>query len=332
MLVDKNGDKLNLKEGNKTVIYLDGENMFFRAYHIAIAQNMSFKHIMLNMAYHIKTTLPNHFSFAIFDGENNKDSRLKLYPEYKANREQKTDEEKETIAQLKGEMKDIMNLLGFTVYESNGIEADDVIGILSLRSISKNFNVIAVSNDKDYKQLCQYSPYINIYQHNKSEIEITNSLNFEKKYNIPIDKYVDYLSLTGDSVDNIKGVEKVGPKTAEKWVNEIGNIEDIKNNIQKLKDGKVKDNLQYAIDNGILDLNKKLISFHFHEEDKVNLKKEDILPNNISVQKLDEFCIDNNLNEFRNKFIEPLIRFGQYSRSELLQNKIKNKPKNSFKP
>lgn len=334
MIYDKNNDTLNLNPNQKTVLYLDANNLIFRAFYASEASKVNPIHIILNMAYSIKTNMPNDFSFAIFDGEKNKESRLEIYPEYKSNRAERTEEEKEKLSFLKEKLLEVFDILGYTVYHSKRIEADDVIGILSRRSIDKNFNVIAYSSDKDYKQLCQYGRFLNIVQMTQSKgegniLEITNADNFSKKYNYPITSVVDYLSLIGDDSDGVKGVNKVGPKTAEKWLMEFGSIDGIKNNLDKIKDGNVKTNLIEAIQSGLLDLNKKLIGFHYHEENTIDIKKEDIKSNKIDIPKLDEFCIQYNLNQFREKYIEPLIQMKEYNRKEDLQNLLKEKQNKS---
>lgn len=337
-IVDKNNDAICLNPNNKTVLYVDANNMCFRAYYAAEAMKLNPVHVLLNMAYSSVSFLPNEYAFAIFDGENNKDSRLAIYPEYKANREEKSEEEKQSIDNFIKKAHKVFKVLGYITYVSNGIEADDVVGILAKRSAGKNWNVIAMSSDKDYKQLCQYSPYINIYQSSQNKqsdntngknFEITNQNNFEQKFNIPLTMMVDYLSLTGDSIDGVKGVDKVGPKTAQKWLNEIGNIETIKQNLDKIKDGAVKNNLVEAINNGLLDRNIQLIQFHFHKENQVIIPREEIKKSQIDVEELDEFCINNNMKQFREKYIEPLIQSNQYTRPQVLQTMLKIKLENN---
>ena len=318
-------EDFSLQKNKSTILYVDSNNLFFRAYHSASSVNGNPLHFLLNMAYSLKSGLPNQYAFAVFDGENNRQSRLEIFPEYKANREKLKDKNGEEIdvTLLVENAKKIFEVLGFNVYSSNGIEGDDVIGILARKSAEKGLNVIAVSSDKDYRQLCQYSEFLNIY--NSQSKSVINQKNFLEKTEIPFDKYVDYLSLTGDSSDGIDGVAKVGEKTAKKWILEVGCIEDIKNNLDKIKNGKTKDNLVEAINNGLLDRNKKLISFHFDKEDTINIDKNKIIKSEINVEKLDEFCIIHNMRQFREKYIEPLIEMKQYFRNKELQNLLQKK-------
>lgn len=322
-------DNLSLNKEAKTVIYLDVNNMFFRAYHSAEVTNGNPIHYFLNMVYSLRMSIEHSFAFAIFDGENSRKSRTDIYPEYKANREKLKDKNGDEVDLNKmfKMCEEILENLGFNIYSSNGIESDDVIGILARKSINKGLNVIAVSSDKDYKQLCQYSPYINIY--NTQHKIITNQKNFIEKNELEPISYVDYLALVGDSSDGIKGVNKVGDKTAKKWLNEFKTINGIKNNLNKIKDGVVKNNLIEALNNGIIDRNIKLISFHFDKEELININKKSIFKSQVNIEKLDEFCIRHNMRQFREKYIDPLIDLKQYTRKpelyEILNNKISNK-------
>jgi DNA-directed DNA polymerase len=318
-------EDFSLQKNKSTILYVDANNLFFRAYHSASSVNGNPLHFLLNMAYSLKSGLPNQYAFAVFDGDNNRQSRLEIFPEYKANREKLKDKNGEEIdvTHLVENAKKIFEVLGFNVYSSNGIEGDDVIGILARKSAEKGLNVIAVSSDKDYRQLCQYSEFLNIY--NSQSKSVINQKNFLEKTEIPFDKYVDYLSLTGDSSDGIDGVSKVGEKTAKKWILEVGGIEDIKNNLDKIKNSKTKDNLVEAINNGLLDRNKKLISFHFDKEDTINIDKNKIIKSEINIEKLDEFCITHNMRQFREKYIESLIEMNQYFRNNKLKKLLREK-------
>lgn len=318
-------EDFSLQKNKSTILYVDANNLFFRAYHSASSVNGNPLHFLLNMAYSLKSGLPNQYAFAVFDGDNNRQSRLEIFPEYKANREKLKDKNGEEIdvTHLVENAKKIFEVLGFNVYSSNGIEGDDVIGILARKSAEKGLNVIAVSSDKDYRQLCQYSEFLNIY--NSQSKSVINQKNFLEKTEIPFDKYVDYLSLTGDLSDGIDGVSKVGEKTAKKWILEVGGIEDIKNNLDKIKNSKTKDNLVEDINNGLLDRNKKLISFHFDKEDTINIDKNKIIKSEINIEKLDEFCITHNMRQFREKYIEPLIEMNQYFRNNKLKKLLREK-------
>lgn len=337
---NESNNQFCFNKNQKNVLYIDANNMIFRAFHAAKATNNNPIHILTNMIYSLKSKIPHDYAFAIFDGKNNRDSRLEIYPEYKSNRDNKDDSVKNEIKNLKERIYQTFEVLGCVTYESNGIEADDVIGILSLRSAKKGWNVIAVSSDKDYNQLCQYSPYINIYRPSYSykkvednsnkknkianDFTITNQKNFAK-FGIPITAVVDFLSLTGDKSDGIEGVNKVGEKIAMHYLKEFNSIEGIMKNIDSIKGSKTKANIIEAYESRLLERNQKLISFHFHKDYLVNIPKEKIKPADIHIEELDKFCIENNLKQFSSKYIQPLIDMKEYVRSPELTELLKNK-------
>lgn len=337
---NESNNQFCFNKNQKNVLYIDANNMIFRAFHAAKATNNNPIHILTNMIYSLKSKIPHDYAFAIFDGKNNRDSRLEIYPEYKSNRDNKDDSVKNEIKNLKERIYQTFEVLGCVTYESNGIEADDVIGILSLRSAKKGWNVIAVSSDKDYNQLCQYSPYINIYRplysykkvednsnkKNKiaNDFTITNQKNFAK-FGIPITAVVDFLSLTGDKSDGIEGVNKVGEKIAMHYLKEFNSIEGIMKNIDSIKGSKTKANIIEAYESRLLERNQKLISFHFHKDYLVNIPKEKIKPADIHIEELDKFCIENNLKQFSSKYIQPLMDMKEYVRSPELTALLKSK-------
>lgn len=223
-LIQDNDSKFNLNPAKKTVVYIDFNNLFHRIYHAANASNNNPVNLMLNSLYALKTNMTHNYMFAIADGKTSSASRLAVYPEYKATRPEKTDEERDEMNFLKQASQDLCHILGITFYETSHIEADDVIGILSKKSCARGWNVIAVSSDKDYKQLCDL-PNFNLY--NGMKYMVTNHLNMEEQERLSAKQYLDYLTLIGDKADNIKGVYKVGDVTAKKWLNEFGSLTNI---------------------------------------------------------------------------------------------------------
>lgn len=128
-------------------------------------------------------------------------------------------------------IKDILNAFGIKVLEEKGIEADDTIGTIALRAKAKGFEVIIFSEDKDFLQL--------------EEVKVFNPRSFDfmtakKKLGIPAGYVPDFLALTGDKIDNVPGVPGIGPKTAERLVNQFGKIKDLYENIEKLDNEKLK--------------------------------------------------------------------------------------------
>lgn len=351
-LIQDNDSEFDLDPNKKTVLYIDLNNLFMRAYSVSKAQDLNPIHLILNSLYALKSNIDHHFAFAIGDSSTSRDSRLEIYPEYKGTREKKTPEEELEVQKLKEITVEIMEILGICYHEAQYIEADDVIGILSKKSINQGWNVIAVTSDKDYKQLCNMDNF-NLY--NSMKRCVTTKHNMVKENELTAEQFLDYLILTGDSSDNIKGVYKVGDKTAKKWLTEFGSLDNIiqslvregllnksdyitprrldkMNDIElmqidfqldqplletdlKLKNGVTKTNLIEAVKSGQIELNYKLIEFQYQHEGKAIIPREKIVKPHIDAERLLEFCNRYNLNNFKSKFFPDETPFPQYSRN-----------------
>ncbi len=317
----------NVNPEKKNVIFIDANNMLKRCYHAAmpkdgngeiIQSRMSSPYsFMLNTAYAIRREdyfFKNHFGFAVMDSPTSKNSRLEIYPEYKATRESRTDEEKE----IQNEMFKVFEILGYPVIEIDNIEADDVIGALGIRSAALGHNVIVVTSDKDYFQMLEYSPYINIYRQQSKDV--VNQNNFNLKFDFDVKYFVDYLSLIGDNVDNINGIEGLKDKRATLLINEFGGINEIIANVNedtKVKGvpDKVMASLKNAIENKHLELNKKLIQFQYDAKFDIPDNKKRMKP--IDYNALYDYCKKHNLNEFYQKNISYLYNSRQPEYSHL---------------
>ena len=305
--------RFSIDKNAQTVIYVDANNLLHRAFHAAAASAKKennpnipglAKSFLMYMAYGIKQQFKNTYCFAIFDGQTSLESRLSFYPEYKANRKNQESEHKEHEIEFCQYVEEIFQKLGYNTYTSEHIEADDTIGILAVTSANKGWNVICVSSDKDYRQLCQYSPNINIYSSQSDKVY--NQKNFVEQCQTEPSYYVDYLAMLGDTVDNIPGVMKVGEKTAVKLITEYGSIDDIYVGLQNAKDSVVKRNFIAAYEDGTLSRNEKLIRFHFDNDvfiDKKNLRKSQLSFSDIN--SLNEFCKEHHLDSFREKYLRP---------------------------
>ncbi len=154
--------------------------------------------------------------------------REKVYKEYKAGRPSMPDPLKLQIPVI----KEILKLMGIPIVEMEGYEADDLIAVLAKEFYEKGFNVKIYTPDKDMLQLVN------------DRIAVINPMNWEvfnrekviKKFGVPPEKVADYLALVGDSVDNIKGIRGVGPKTAVKLIEEFGGVKGILENWERFKE------------------------------------------------------------------------------------------------
>ena len=166
--------------------------------------------------------------------------RNELFPEYKANRS----ETPEDIVAAVPYIKEVLQAMRIPILEVAGYEADDVIGTLSHKAAAAGYDVYMVTPDKDFGQLV--TPNVRIYKQRKGGegIEIVGPEQIKEHYGFDDPrKVVDILALWGDAADNIPGVKGVGEKGAIKLVNEIGTVEDILDNLDRLK-GKQRENVE----------------------------------------------------------------------------------------
>ena len=157
--------------------------------------------------------------------------RHKLYPEYKATRQKMPDEMREQLPRI----RQVLDVLNVPVVEMPGLEADDVMGALAKQASSQDIETFLVTGDKDFMQLV--SPIIKIYNPKRAgeEIEILDREGVIQKVGIPPEKIIDYMSLTGDSSDNVPGVSGIGPKNALEILTQFENLDDVYQNLNKVE-------------------------------------------------------------------------------------------------
>ena len=198
----------------------------------------------------IKRDRPTHLAVVFDVGRTN--VRHDDYAEYKANRL----ETPEPILLAKPFIHDILNAMHIPILGVEGYEADDVIGTIACKAEKQGYNVFMVTPDKDFAQLV--TDKIKIYKPSMkgSDIEILGVEEIKAKYEINDPKQIiDYLGMMGDAVDNIPGLEGVGDKTARKFIQEFGSMENLLANTHTLK-GKMKEKVEASAERGIL--SKKL--------------------------------------------------------------------------
>ena len=225
---------------NNTLVLVDGSYYLFRAYHaMPPLTNSSGEPTgvifgVINMIKkHLTEGGPDYFA-VIFDAKG-KTFRNNLYEEYKANRPEMAEELAVQIQPL----HELIQALGIPLLVIDGVEADDVIATLAIKAAGKNIKTIISTGDKDLAQIVNKNIHL---INTMSNLKLDPS-GVKDKFGVPPERIIDYLTLVGDSVDNIPGVPKVGPKTAAKWLNEFGNLERIVKNADKIK-GKVGENLR----------------------------------------------------------------------------------------
>lgn len=227
----------------KTLLLVDGSSYLYRAFHaLPDLRNKSGEptgalYGVLNMLRRLHKDFPADYSACVFDAKG-KTFRDDIYAEYKANRPPMPDDLGQQIAPLHAAIK----AMGWPLLMIEGVEADDVIGCLAKQAEQQGMQVVISTGDKDMAQLV--SPQVKLI--NTMSNEVLDEAGVEAKFGIPPNLIIDYLTLIGDSVDNVPGVEKVGPKTAVKWLLQHGSLDNIMQNADSIT-GVVGENLRRAL-------------------------------------------------------------------------------------
>jgi DNA polymerase I len=229
---------------DRTLLLVDGSSYLYRAYH-ALPDLRSPSGFptgairgVVSMMKLLREQYPALHGACVFD-DKGKTFRDEWYSEYKANRSPMPDD----LAVQIEPIVEAIKLLGWPVLTVPGIEADDAIGTISCMAAKGGFRVIISTGDKDLAQLVDANvTLINTMSNEKLDVEGVIA-----KFGVPPERIVDYLALIGDSVDNVPGVEKVGPKTAAKWITEHGSLDAVMAAAPTIK-GVVGENLRKALD------------------------------------------------------------------------------------
>ena len=230
-----------------TLLLVDGSSYLYRAFHAmpdlrALPGDPSSAATgairgMVNMLQSLRKEVPCDFAACVFDAKG-PTFRDAIYPQYKAQRSPMPDDLRAQI----GPIHEVVRLLGWTVLDVPGVEADDVIGTLAVTAAAQDLQVVVSSGDKDLAQLVD------------ANITIVDTMNgrrrdlagVEAEFGVPARLMVDFQTLVGDAVDNVPGVEKVGPKTAAKWLQEYGSLEAVVAHADAIK-GVAGENLRKAL-------------------------------------------------------------------------------------
>jgi DNA polymerase-1 len=234
----------------KTLLLVDGSSYLYRAFHALQRADLRSEkgdptgaiYGVLNMLRRLHKETRAEYSACVFDAKG-RTFRDELYAEYKAHRPPMPDELAAQIAPL----KEAIAALGWPLLEIEGVEADDVIGTLAKQAEREGVRVIIASGDKDLAQLVNPAITIENADPRTGEREILDEAGVERKFGVKPERMIDYLTLIGDSVDNVPGVAKVGPKTAVKWLEQYGTLDDIVRHAPEIG-GVVGENLRQALD------------------------------------------------------------------------------------
>ncbi|MES1161916.1 MAG: 5'-3' exonuclease H3TH domain-containing protein, partial [Rhizobacter sp.] len=238
----------------KTLLLVDGSSYLYRAYH-ALPDLRGPGNVptgalrgVVSMLKLLREQHPAALGACVFDAKG-PTFRDDWYAEYKANRAAMP---VDLAAQIEP-IHEAVKLLGWPVLSVPGIEADDAIGTLCKVAADAGYQVIVSTGDKDLAQLVN------------EQVTLVNTMSQEtltpagvvEKFGVPPERIVDYLTLMGDTVDNVPGVDKVGPKTAAKWIAEHGSLDGVIAAAPSMK-GAAGENLRKALD--WLPMGRKLVT------------------------------------------------------------------------
>ncbi|MFM2486060.1 DNA polymerase I [Celerinatantimonas yamalensis] len=226
------------------LVLIDGSSYLFRAYysppHLTNGKGEATGAVygVVNMLRSLLRQVDPKRIAVIFDAKG-KNFRHELYADYKANRPPMPDDLRSQIEPLHA----IIRAMGLPLIAQSGVEADDVIGTLAKQASKAGYQVLISTGDKDMAQLVDDQ----IMLVNTMTDTLLDSEGVVDKYGVHPEQIIDYLALMGDSVDNIPGVPKCGPKTAVKWLNEYGSLDGLLAHRDEIK-GKIGENLRAFAD------------------------------------------------------------------------------------
>ena len=244
----------------KTLVLVDGSSYLYRAFHAmpdlrAVPGDPTSPATgairgMINMMQALRKEVTADYAVCVFDASG-PTFRDALYTEYKATRSPMPDDLRSQIEPI----HEVVDLLGWKVVAVPGVEADDVIATLAHVAAAQGMEVIVSSGDKDLSQLVnEHITIIDTMSGKRRDVAGVTA-----EFGVPPALMVDYQALVGDTVDNVPGVTKVGPKTAAKWLEEYGSLDNLIANADAIK-GVAGNNLREAIASGQLALSRQLVT------------------------------------------------------------------------
>ena len=233
-----------MSDSRKKLVLVDGSSYLYRAFHAlpdlrtkAGEPTGAIRGVLSMLRQLVDREKPDYFG-VVFDAPG-KTFRDDWYPEYKANRSPMPDDMRPQIKPL----HDIIRAQGWPLIMETGVEADDVIGTLAVQAEIAGLDCVISTGDKDLAQLVTERVILK----NTMSMELLDINGVKEKFGVAPAQILDYLTLIGDTVDNVPGVPKVGPKTAVKWLTEHGTLDAIVANADKIS-GVVGENLRNALE------------------------------------------------------------------------------------
>lgn len=273
----------------KHLILVDGNSILFRAYYATafpgatLMQTTKGEYTNALFAFiNMFTKIVTHDEANVLVAFDTKEPtfRHKSYDEYKAGRKEMPQELGEQIPRV----HEYVELLGIKPYFKAGYEADDIIGIYAKEASSKGIKVDIYSSDRDLLQLVDDNITVNLLKKGMQDVAVYTPKSLFDEFELTHEQIIDLKALMGDTSDNIPGVPGVGPKTATNLLKEYGTIENVYENIDKLK-GKLKENI----------VNNKELAFISKElvtiltEGELDYKLEELVRDEVNYEELIKF-------------------------------------------
>jgi DNA polymerase I len=262
------------------LVLVDGSSYVYRAFHAlppltnSRGEPTGAVYGVLNMLLKFVKDYQPQCIAVVFDASG-KTFRDELFAEYKAHRPPMPNDLRSQIEPLLS----IIRAQGLPILRIEGVEADDVIGTLACRAAKAGKSVLISTGDKDMAQLVDGS----VTLINTMTNSVLDRAGVKAKFDVFPEQIIDYLALVGDSSDNIPGIEKVGPKTAAKWLGQYQTLDNLVANATQIS-GKVGENLRAGLQT--LELSKKLATIHTDLD--LPLAHDQLIPTEPDTQKLRE--------------------------------------------
>jgi DNA polymerase-1 len=264
-----------------SLILVDGSSYLYRAFHAlpplsnSRGEPTGAVYGVVNMLRSLLAEYRPLYLAVVFDAPG-KTFRDDLFAEYKANRPPMPDD---LAAQIEP-LHEVVRALGLPLLQVPGVEADDVIGTLARRAAAEGIDTLISTGDKDMAQLV--GPHVTLV--NTMSRSVLDRQGVIEKFGVPPEHIVELLALMGDSSDNIPGIPKVGPKTAAKWLNDFGSLDELLARAGEIK-GKVGESLRANL--GSLALSRRLAAIHCDVELDTGLR--DLQPGEADTARLREW-------------------------------------------
>ncbi len=294
-------EPMNIQNKKKWIL-VDGHNLAFRCFYGVPTMTRS-DGLHVNAIYGFIRTLMKLESYyspdaiCVFFDTDGSATRKQILSSYKANRKKTPIE---LIEQLK-RLPPLIISMGYYVDQHSGIEADDLIGMYAKKISAAGELAFIASADKDFAQCISENIFQLLppnSQSKSSNWKILDPSGVVEKYGLQVEQIIDYLSLIGDSADNIGGIPGVGPKTATKWLSELQSIDKIYDHLEKIRPDRFQKILLEYKEN--VYRNKRLITLQEYGDFKLPIAE--YRPNIIELEKqLEELELYSILREIRKK-------------------------------